>query len=426
MSLRVLLLAERDECLLLVRKHVEIEWPEAVIVEHRLGVDAPFDPDFSAAGFAAVVLVGEPPCPALEAMAAELEARPEFAPIVFVALENPPARRPGRDGVHRLYGRKLDRAALVAVLDSAAHEHSLLQAKRRSHPDFGRRYQFGSVVIRGHRFIRQVGSGGMCKIYLAESERAGTVVVLKVFSQVPDVSDRLVGFDRFLQEYEIVAGLKHQNIVTIYDLGVADDHAYIAMEHFPAGDLRQRMKTQLPPTVALQWAGEVAADFSARHSALRREYRYCILNRSARSGLMRTRAAWIHRPIDAVAMQTAAEALHGEHDFSAFRSKECQSKTSVRRVESVSVCRAGDYVWVDISANAYLHHMVRNIVGTLLDVQSATDPAAAMLAVLASGDRGRAGPTAPPGGLYLWQVDYPPAHGIPPPPGGGVFLRPPA
>jgi hypothetical protein len=265
MSLRVLLLAERDECLLLVRKHVEIEWPEAVIVEHRLGVDAPFDPDFSAAGFAAVVLVGEPPCPALEAMAAELEARPEFAPIVFVALENPPARRPGRDGVHRLYGRKLDRAALVAVLDSAAHEHSLLQAKRRSHPDFGRRYQFGSVVIRGHRFIRQVGSGGMCKIYLAESERAGTVVVLKVFSQVPDVSDRLVGFDRFLQEYEIVAGLKHQNIVTIYDLGVADDHAYIAMEHFPAGDLRQRMKTRLPPTVALDYLGQIGSALAAIH-----------------------------------------------------------------------------------------------------------------------------------------------------------------
>ncbi len=77
----------------------------------------------------------------------------------------------------------------------------------------------------------------MCKIYLAESERAGTLVVLKVFNQVPDVSERFVSFDRFLQEYEIVAGLKHKNIVRIYDLGVADDHAYIAMEHFPGGRL---------------------------------------------------------------------------------------------------------------------------------------------------------------------------------------------
>ncbi len=100
-------------------------------------------------------------------------------------------------------------------------------------------------MIRGHRCIRQVGSGGMCTIYLAESERAGTLVVLKVFNQVPDVSERIVGFDRFLQEYEIVAGLKHENIVRIYDLGVADDHAYIAMEHFPAGDLRRRMKAPM-------------------------------------------------------------------------------------------------------------------------------------------------------------------------------------
>ena len=113
---------------------------------------------------------------------------------------------------------------------------------RRAQPDFDQIYKFGAMTIRGHRCIRQVGSGGMCKIYLAESERAATLVVLKVFSQVPDVSERIVGFDRFLQEYEIVAGLNHPNIVRIYDLGIADDHAYIAMEHFPAGDLRQRMK----------------------------------------------------------------------------------------------------------------------------------------------------------------------------------------
>ncbi len=85
----------------------------------------------------------------------------------------------------------------------------------RANPDYEQRYRFGTVIIRGHRCIRQVGSGGMCKIYLAESERAGTLVVLKVFNQVPDVSERFVSFDRFLQEYEIVAGLKHQNIVRI-------------------------------------------------------------------------------------------------------------------------------------------------------------------------------------------------------------------
>src|SRR5258708_32283367 len=103
----------------------------------------------------------------------------------------------------------------------------------------------------------------MCTVYLAESERAGTVVVLKVFNQVPDVSERFVSFDRFLQEYEIVAGLKHQNIVRIYDLGDADDHAYIDMEHFPYVDLRQRIKAQISPAATLKYLGEIASTSAA-------------------------------------------------------------------------------------------------------------------------------------------------------------------
>lgn len=173
--------------------------------------------------------------------------------------------------------------------------------------------------------------------------------------------------------------------------------------------------TRLSPAIALQWAGEVTLGFHARHKAVRRVYRYCILNRSARSALQRTRAAWIHRPLDAAAMHEAAQVLIGEHDFSAFRSVECQSKTTVRRVECLEVRRSGDYVWLEIRANAYLHHMVRNIVGTLLAVQGEADPAAVMARVLAGGDRRFAGATAPAAGLYLWRVEYPPAYGIPEP-----------
>ncbi len=265
MVLRLLLIAERAEYRLLVRKHVEIEWPEAAIVEHRLGEDAALDDGFSAAGFDAAIIVGAAPHSAAQALAAELAARPEFAPVVLVLLQEAPPTPPAMPGLHHLYGRKIDRDALLRTLIAVSREHRQTQALRRGHPDFGQRYRFGSVKIRGHRFIRQVGSGGMCKIYLAESERAGTLVVLKVFSQVPDVSERLVGFDRFLQEYEIVAGLKHQNIVRIYDLGVADDHAYIAMEHFPAGDLRQRMKTPLSPAVGLLYLEQMASALHAIH-----------------------------------------------------------------------------------------------------------------------------------------------------------------
>jgi tRNA pseudouridine38-40 synthase len=173
--------------------------------------------------------------------------------------------------------------------------------------------------------------------------------------------------------------------------------------------------TKLAPSIALQWAGEVSMGFHARHKAVRRIYRYAILNRSARSALHRTRAAWIHRPLDAAAMQAAAQALIGEHDFSAFRSIECQSQTTIRRVDAIEVTREGDYVWVQISANAYLHHMVRNIVGTLMDLQCESDPRSAMARVLAGADRRYAGATAPAAGLYLWRVEYPQDFAIPAP-----------
>lgn len=179
--------------------------------------------------------------------------------------------------------------------------------------------------------------------------------------------------------------------------------------------------TRLPEDIALKWAGEVGEDFHARYSALRRTYRYLILNRSARSALYRARAAWIHRPLDAEAMQQAADVLLGEHDFSAFRSVECQSKSTRRRIERLAVLRAGDLICVEISANAFLHHMVRNIVGTLIELQAQPDPAGSMRALLESRDRRRAGATAPACGLYFWRVDYPPAFAVPTAAGSGAL-----
>jgi tRNA pseudouridine38-40 synthase len=200
-------------------------------------------------------------------------------------------------------------------------------------------------------------------------------------------------------------------------------HALGQVVHFDTDALRTPRawvlgaNTKLSPSIALQWAGEVTSGFHARHQAIRRIYRYAILNRSARSALQRTRAAWIHRPLDAAAMHSAAQVLIGEHDFSAFRSVECQSKTTIRRVEAIEVTRDGDYLWLQITANAYLHHMVRNIVGTLLDVQREANPAAAMQNVLSGADRRFAGATAPAAGLYLWRVEYPEVFGIPAPEG---------
>ena len=266
--MRLLVIAARDEYRLLVRKHVEIQWPDAAIVEHSLGKEPDLDGNFAAAGFDAVIIVSAPPTDAAIDLAGAQAAKPEFAPIILLLLEDTPEfPLPETSGVTRLYGRKIDRNRLLKMIVTASNEHRKALALLRANPDYENRYRFGTVIIRGHRCIRQVGSGGMCKIYLAESERAGTLVVLKVFSQVPDVSERFVSFDRFLQEYEIVAGLNHKNIVRIYDLGVADDHAYIAMEHFPAGDLRQRMlKEVLAPPMALMFLRQIASALEAIHS----------------------------------------------------------------------------------------------------------------------------------------------------------------
>jgi hypothetical protein len=267
LSLRLLVIADRPEYRLLVRKHVEIEWPSAVALEHRLGEDQPLDAKFVAAGYDAVIIVGAPPAESAEILASLLSSRTDFAPLVLVLLQDaPPDVPPDTPRLQRLYGKKVDRERLLRAITIASREQKRSLSSLRSRPDFDQIYKFGSLTIRGHRCVRQVGSGGMCKIYLAESERAGAMVVLKVFSQVPDVSERFVGFDRFIQEYEIVAGLNHPNIVRIYDLGIADDHAYIAMEHFPAGDLRARMKTPLPPRTALHFLGQIASALEAIHA----------------------------------------------------------------------------------------------------------------------------------------------------------------
>jgi tRNA A-37 threonylcarbamoyl transferase component Bud32 len=265
--MRLLVVAARADQRMLVKKHVEIAWPDVSIVEHSIGKDSDFEPQFAAAGFDAVIIVSAPPTAQCERFAIELLSRPEFAPIVLIKLEDAPQMSaPPVHGLFRLYGRKVDRDQLVRAIEAASQEHRQALALLRGNPAYEKRYRFGSTMIRGHRCLRQVGSGGMCTIYLAESERAGNLVVLKVFNQVPDVSERIASFDRFLREYEIVAGLDHKNIVRIYDLGVADDHAYIAMEHFPNGDLRQRMKAPMSTATAVDYLEQIASALHAIHS----------------------------------------------------------------------------------------------------------------------------------------------------------------
>jgi tRNA pseudouridine38-40 synthase len=175
--------------------------------------------------------------------------------------------------------------------------------------------------------------------------------------------------------------------------------------------------TKLPPDVAVQWVAPVADDFHARYSATARTYRYLILNRGTRSPVLRQRAWWVHAPLDAERMHEAAQVLVGRHDFSAFRAAECQSRVPVRLLERIAVNRAGELLTVEVTANAFLHHMVRNLVGTLAEVGDGSRPSGWVGEVLATRDRRLSGPTAPPDGLYFTRVEYPARFGVPPAPG---------
>jgi tRNA pseudouridine38-40 synthase len=177
----------------------------------------------------------------------------------------------------------------------------------------------------------------------------------------------------------------------------------------------------LPEDVAVAWAVPVPQHFHARYCAEARTYRYVIGNRMARPALSARRAAWVWRALDASRMAEAAQLLTGEHDFSAFRSADCQAASPVRRLERLEVVRLGDWIVIEASANAYLHHMMRNIAGLLITVGKGEAPPAWAREVLEGRDRTRGAATAPAAGLYLWEVRYPAAFALPPASAPRVF-----
>ncbi|MAY27558.1 MAG: tRNA pseudouridine(38-40) synthase TruA [Polycyclovorans sp.] len=172
----------------------------------------------------------------------------------------------------------------------------------------------------------------------------------------------------------------------------------------------------LPPDVSLRWVMPVDERFHARFEAHSREYRYLILNQRARSAVWGGRATWEMRPLDAAAMHRAAQCLRGEHDFSSFRDTRCQAPSPVRRLADIAVVRDGEMIGVSVRGNAFLHHMVRNIVGSLIDVGLGRQPETWIAEVLAARDRRLAGMTAAADGLYFVGPRYPAHFAIPPPP----------
>jgi tRNA pseudouridine38-40 synthase len=178
----------------------------------------------------------------------------------------------------------------------------------------------------------------------------------------------------------------------------------------------------LPRDIRLHWAVPVAADFHARFSATARRYRYVIANTLVRPALLVGQVSWQRRTLDIELMHEAAQFMLGERDFSAFRAAACQSTTPMRNVHSITVKRRGDLVIVDIKANAFLHHMVRNIAGSLMAIGCGSEDVGWIERLLAGRDRTAAADTAAPDGLYLVEVDYPAHYALPPTPYGPLFL----
>ncbi len=172
----------------------------------------------------------------------------------------------------------------------------------------------------------------------------------------------------------------------------------------------------LPDDVAVSWATAVDEGFHARFSAQSRSYRYLILNRSTRSSLLVGRVTWSHRPLDAAVMHRAGQALVGSHDFSSYRALACQAKSPERTLYSLDVVRHGELVELRVHANAFLHHMIRNIAGVLMTIGRGEQGAEWAAAVLEMRDRTRGGVTAPPDGLYFERVWYPEDYRLPLPP----------
>lgn len=196
-------------------------------------------------------------------------------------------------------------------------------------------------------------------------------------------------------------------------------HARLQVVHFDTEALRPQsawvrgVNALLPDSVAVLWSREVDAQFHARYSALSRTYRYELLNRGVRPALEAGRVGWFHLPLDVGSMRQAARLLEGEHDFSAFRSAECQAATPVRTLHALEIEARGERIAFVLRANAFLHHMVRNIVGTLVYVGKGKHRAPWVEEVLASKDRAQAAPTFGPEGLYLERIQYDPRWELP-------------
>ena len=215
----------------------------------------------------------------------------------------------------------------------------------------------------------------------------------------------------------------------IYCAGRTDTgvHASWQVVHFNTASQRfdyqwvKGANTHLPDSISVLWARQVSEEFHARYSAQRRHYRYVIFNRPVRPAFLAKRVVWEYRPLNEARMQQATRYLVGEHDFSSYRALGCQAKSPVRTLYQLEVSRRGEFVFLDLEANGFLHHMVRNIAGVLMSIGAGEHEPEWAKQILDHQDRTLGGVTAAPDGLYLTAVSYPDAFALPTPVSAPTF-----
>jgi eukaryotic-like serine/threonine-protein kinase len=269
---RVMIITDHTELGRALEQHVSIVWGEAECRIHAPMVSGRLHSAFCAIGYDVVILDDRVERGRGFEWFENLMHRPAFPPVIYLLpgdetdLMEEIMRRGALECIvrERIEHRRLA-LALRAGVQQRRQELTLLSTAGKA----DQVSRFGNVTILGHRFVRELAVGGSSMVYLAESERAGDMVVLKVLrdsAEAGEASDHHVEFARFLQEYELISKIRHPNVVRIYDLGIADDHAYIAMEYFPRGDLRTRIAKPLPPPVALGYLAQMASALEVVHA----------------------------------------------------------------------------------------------------------------------------------------------------------------
>jgi CheY-like chemotaxis protein len=268
--MKVLLVMDAADGRALLRRHLETGIAGVDIREHVPLRDGPLAADFHASGFDLVLLDGRPHGAEALDWLQEWRARPRFPPIIYlvptradVAEEGQAALLAGAAGC--VVQEKIAHRAFVALVDEAAREHRRARNLFRSSPEGVAAARFGETVIKGLRCVRPVAQSALSTVYLAESDRLGSLVALKLLRHMPDMAKNPGSFDRFLQEYEIIRTITHPNVVRIHELGVADDHAFLMMEYLGAGDLRSRIRRGIDPAGAPAMLRQMAGALGAIH-----------------------------------------------------------------------------------------------------------------------------------------------------------------